>query len=62
LPYSIEQVRNRVAEIISIQKDMAVALATKDGHERAESLKPYVRSEMFPVQQFALEQLGTAVT
>ena len=58
LPYSLEQLRNRVSEIVDIQRDMALAVAAQDGHQRAEALKPYARSEILPVQQFALEQLG----
>lgn len=58
LPYSLERLRNRVSEIVDIQRNMAMALAMRDGHQRAEALKTYVRSEIVPVQQFALEQLG----
>ena len=29
-----------------------------DGRERAERLKSHVRSDVFPAQQFALEELG----
>lgn len=60
LPYSLEQVRNRVSEVVGIQRDMATALAVPNGHQSAEALKPYVRSEIFPVQQFALEHLSSA--
>jgi len=58
LPYSEEKLRNRVAEIDGIQRNLAAALAAKDGEERAERLKPYVRSDVFPARQFALEELG----
>lgn len=58
MPDSEIKIRSRVKEIIGMQDDISVALAVKDGHERAERLKPYVRAEIFPVQQFALEQLG----
>jgi len=58
MPDSLEQLRNRVSEIVDIQRDMEAALSTLDGHQRAEALKPYVRSESFSVQLFALDQLG----
>lgn len=48
LPYSLERLRNRVSEIVDIQREMAMALAAQDGHQRAEALKLYVRSEIFP--------------
>jgi hypothetical protein len=51
------RLRNRVAEINGIQENMTTAIAVKDGEERAERLKPYVRSDVFPAQQFALEEL-----
>ena len=35
-----------------------MVLTTPNSGQRAEALKPFVRSEFFPVQQFALEQLG----
>lgn len=60
LSYSLERLRSRVSEISDIQRDMGTALAARDGHQRAEALKPYVLSEIFPVQQFALEQLGSS--
>ena len=57
--YSPEAVRNRVSEIVKNQRrDMAVVLTTPNSGQRAEALKRFVRSEFFPVQQFALEQLG----
>lgn len=59
LPYSLEQLRKRVSEVVGIQRDMATALVVRDGHQRAEALKPYVRSEIFPVQQFALDHLSS---
>ena len=37
------RLRNRVAEINGIQESMTAAIAVKDGEERAEHLKPYVR-------------------
>jgi len=57
-PDSETKVRNRVAEINQIQENMTVALATTDGAERAERLKPYVRSDVLPAQIFALAELG----
>jgi len=58
LPVSEEKLRNRVAEIVSIQGNMTTARAAKSGEERAERLKPYVRSDVFPAQLLALEELG----
>ncbi|HEX3473320.1 MAG TPA: hypothetical protein VHT28_19220 [Silvibacterium sp.] len=55
---SEERVRNRVAEINSIQEKMTAVVAAKDGEERAQRLKPYVHSDVSPAQQFALEELG----
>jgi hypothetical protein len=57
LPYSEEKLRNRVAEIVGVQRDLTAAFP-KDGEERPELFKPYVRSDVFPAQQFALEALG----
>ena len=57
-PDSETKVRNRVAEINQIQENMTVALATTDGAERAERLKPYVRSDVLPAQIFVLAELG----
>jgi hypothetical protein len=58
LPDSETKVRNRVAGIKQIQENMTVALATTDRAERVERLKPYVRSDVFPAQLFALAELG----
>jgi hypothetical protein len=58
LRFSEQSLRNRVAEIDGIQRNLMAALAAKDGQERAEHLKPYLRSDVFPAQQFALEELG----
>jgi hypothetical protein len=58
LPHSEAIVRNRVAEINDIQENEIAAAAAADGELRAERLKPYVRSDVFPAQQFALAELG----
>ena len=58
MPYSLERLRNQVSEIVDTQRDMLMAISSPDGHQRAEALKPYVRSDIFPVQRFALEELG----
>jgi hypothetical protein len=50
--------RDRVAEIDGIQESMTAAIAVQDGRERAERLKPYVVSDVFPAQQSSLEELG----
>jgi len=56
--YSEADIRNRVAEISDIRQNTATILAIRDGNERAERLKLYVRSDIFPVRSFALDQLG----
>jgi hypothetical protein len=56
--YSEADVRNRVAEISDIRQNTATILAIKDGSERAERLKPWVRSDVFPVRLFSLKELG----
>jgi hypothetical protein len=58
MPGSPGELRTRVAEVVETQRNMEMALAATEEHQRAEALKPYVRSGIFPVQQFALEQLG----
>ena len=52
------RLRDRVAEIDGIQESMTAAIAVQDGRERAERLKPYVVSDVFPAQQSSLEELG----
>ena len=56
--YSEADIRKRVAEISDVRQDTATILTIDDGSERAERLKPYVRSDIFPVRLFALEELG----
>jgi hypothetical protein len=60
--YSEADVRARVAEISAIHQGITEALAAKNGAERAERLKPFVHSTLFPARQFALEQLGKCGT
>ena len=52
------RLRNRVAEINGIQEGMTAAIGVQDGEARAERLKLYVRSDVFPAQQSALEELS----
>lgn len=58
LPDSEETLRDRVAEINGIQETLMAAAEAKHGRERAVRLKPYVLSNVFPAQRFALEELG----
>jgi len=58
LPYSEAKLRSRVQEIDDMQANITAALAAKDGAERAERLKPYARSDVFPAQQIALKELA----
>lgn len=51
-------VRNRVAEVAQIQSQIAVALLVPDGADRAERLKQYVSSDIFPIRLAALDELG----
>ena len=37
--YSLEQIRDRVSEIVGIQRDLASLLARKDAHRRADALQ-----------------------
>ncbi|MGH9494214.1 MAG: hypothetical protein ACRD3B_04390 [Candidatus Sulfotelmatobacter sp.] len=53
------KLRNRVEVINGVQTDITAALAIKDGGERAERLRPYARSDVFPAQQTALKELGS---
>lgn len=55
---SLTKLKDRVAEIDRIQKELAAAVNEGDGGTRAEHLKPYVRSAVLPAQEFALEELG----
>jgi len=56
--YSEGDVRSRVAEIKSVQEEMLTAIAAQDGAERAERLKPFVRSNIFLARMLALRELG----
>jgi hypothetical protein len=55
---SLANVHNRVREVIQIQNALTEAVRVKDKSERAELLKPYVRSDAFPAKEFALQELG----
>ena len=58
LDYSVGDLRKRVADINGVQQRIAEALAVKNGSERAERLKAYAHSDVFPARQFSLEELG----
>ena len=51
-------VRNRVAEIDQNQAQMAMDLSVSDGAERAERLKKYLKSNIFPVRLAAMKELS----
>ncbi|MBZ5687747.1 MAG: hypothetical protein LAP86_22260 [Acidobacteriia bacterium] len=55
---SEQKVRDRVTEIDEAQKELTVSVAESDGAVRAERLKQYVHSDIFPARLFALEELG----
>ena len=55
---SLADVHARVTEVVQIQRALTEAVRVNDESERAELLKPYVRSDAFPAKNFALEQLG----
>ncbi len=57
---SEEELKRRVVEALSLQKEMEAAAGEKDGRVRALRLKPYVLSKNFAASRFALEELGKA--
>jgi len=57
-PGSEQKVRDRVIEIDEAQEELTVSVAETEGAVRAERLKPYVHSDIFPARLFALEELG----
>ena len=56
-PDSIEKFHARVDEITAVQREMNIVLSIGEGRSRAEQLKPYVHSEVFPAQMTALREL-----
>ncbi len=58
--HPLQQMRDRVAQIVGIQQDLTTVLALPDVRLRAEALRPYTYSNIFPVEQFAVEQLGNS--
>ena len=55
---SLAKVQGRVTEVIRIQQGIAAVLNVREGGTRAEHLKPYVQSDLFPARRLALEELG----
>lgn len=55
---SVSKLRERVAEIIRIQRDVEDALTVQDGDARAIRLKRHVHSDAVPAKQVALSELG----
>ncbi len=56
--HPLQQMRDRVTQVVGIQQDLAAVQAMPNARPRAEALKPYAYSKIFPVQQFALQHLG----
>lgn len=54
------KVRDRVIEVANAQRELVASVAESDGAVRAERLKPFVRSDIFPARWFALGELGKA--
>jgi hypothetical protein len=58
LDVSESKMRDRVAEIVRIHRDLEESAKTEDAPARAAHLKSYVHSDIWPVKQFALNELG----
>lgn len=54
----LDKMKERVAEIRSIQLELAKVITIEDGARRAERLKVYVRSDVFDARQVAVRELG----
>jgi len=52
------RLRERVAQVVQLEQQLTDVVRIKDGAERADALKPYVRSDILPARQFAEEELG----
>jgi hypothetical protein len=52
------KVHDRVTEIDGVQRELTASLEEHDGARRAEGLKQYVRSDLFPARSLSLEELG----
>lgn len=59
-PISEQKVRDRVIEVGNAQQELVESVAESDGVLRAERLKAYVQSDIFPARSFALDELGKA--
>jgi hypothetical protein len=57
---SEQKVRDRIIEVADAQRELAASVGESDGALRAERLKPYVKSDIFPARSFALVELGKA--
>jgi hypothetical protein len=58
LHLSLQQARERVAEIERVQHGLTEAMNTRNDGTKAEALKPYVRSDVHEARQTALAELG----
>ena len=55
---TLETLRRRVAEVKNIQENITAATTIGDGTERAEYLKPYVRSDVYLARYAAMDELA----
>lgn len=60
LSISEQRVRERVLEVGNAQQELAHCIAESDGANRAECLKPYAKTDIFPARKFALDELAKA--
>jgi len=58
LGQSLQQMKERVTEINRIRLELAEVVRIENGADRAEALKPYVRSKVYEAQLLALKELG----
>ena len=54
---SLDKLKNEVAEVIKVQRELTSVADVKDGSARAVALKPYLRSKLLPARRAALEEL-----
>ena len=57
-PGSEDKIHERVTEIDAVQKELTASLEEHDGARRAEHLKQYVQSDIFPARSLSLKELG----
>lgn len=52
------KLRERVSEVLQVQREFRDVVGTEDGAQRASALKPYLLSDILPARMFAEEELG----